>query len=255
MALAAGLMAGYHSGKKAGYVPPPNYQQLTFRRGELYTARFAPDGQTVIYAAAWDGRPVEIFATRTDRPESRVFGLVGSDVASISKTGEMLVYVDRHIEEAFIRGGTLAQVSVSGGVAPREISTDVQWADWGPDGVSYALVRDVNARNQLEYPAGQGAVPDDRMDQPSRAFRRTGAASRSSITRSGATTAAPCVIVDRAGKKTDAGRRLRVGAGPGVVAGRREVWFTGTRTRRQSRDPRGDARGRPSASSRGSPRA
>ena len=67
LALGVGLTAGYRLGKKAGYVPPPNYQQLSFRRGEVYSARFAPDGQTVIYAASWDGRPVEIFATRTDR--------------------------------------------------------------------------------------------------------------------------------------------------------------------------------------------
>ena len=152
VALAAGLAAGYRFGKKAGYAPPPNYQQLTFRRGELYSARFAPDGQTVIYAAAWDGRPVEMFATRTDRPESRVFGLVGADVGGISRTGEMLVFVDRHVEGPFIRTGTLAQVGVSGGVAPREISTDVQWADWAPEGASYILVRDVNQRSQLEYP-------------------------------------------------------------------------------------------------------
>src|SRR5712692_1012101 len=96
VALAAGLAAGYRYGKRAGFRPPPNYQQLTFRRGELYSARFAPDGQTVIYAAAWDGKPVEVFAARTDRPESRVFGLVGADIAAISRTGEMLMFVDRH---------------------------------------------------------------------------------------------------------------------------------------------------------------
>ncbi|HEY4230226.1 MAG TPA: hypothetical protein VGO79_08635, partial [Thermoanaerobaculia bacterium] len=155
LALAAGLFVGYRTGKKAGYVPPPNYQQLTFRRGELYSGRFAPDGQTVIYASAWDGKPVEIFATRTDRPESRVFGLEGADVLAISKTGEVLVSLDRHVEEAFIRSGTLAEVGVSGGVAPREILKDVQWADWGPDGKEIAVVRDVNLRNQLEFPIGK----------------------------------------------------------------------------------------------------
>ncbi|MGE5414971.1 MAG: hypothetical protein ACM3NW_12400, partial [Syntrophomonadaceae bacterium] len=229
LALALGLVAGYHSGKKAGYVPPPNYQQLTFRRGELYTARFAPDGQTVIYAAAWDGRPVEIFATRTDRPESRIFGLVGADVASISKSGEMLVFVDRHIEEAFIRAGTLAQVSVSGGVAPREISTDVQWADWGPDGASYAIVRDVNSRNQLEYPAGKvlhqttGWISHPRvspagdavafLDHP---IRRDDGGS--------------VVVVDRSGKKTVLAGVYSSVQGLAWSPDGKEVWFTGTRT-------------------------
>ena len=36
--------------------PPPLYTQLTFRRGILTGARFAPDGQTVVYSAAWDGQ-------------------------------------------------------------------------------------------------------------------------------------------------------------------------------------------------------
>jgi Tol biopolymer transport system component len=155
IALAAGLAAGYRYGKKAGFVPPPSFQQLTFRRGEVYSARFVPDGQTVIYAAAWDGRPVELFATRTDRPESRVFGLVGADLLGISKTGEMAVSLDRHYETAFIRRGTLAEIGVSGGVAPREIQKDVEWADWAPNGREMAVVREVGLSDQLEYPIGK----------------------------------------------------------------------------------------------------
>jgi Tol biopolymer transport system component len=155
VALAAGLAAGFVYGKKKGFVPPPSFQQLTFRRGEVYSARFVPDGQTVIYAAAWDGKPVELFATRTDRPESRVFGLLGADLLGISKTGEMAVSLDRHYETSFIRNGTLAEIGVSGGVAPREVQKDVQWADWGPDGREMAVVREVGLNSQLEYPIGK----------------------------------------------------------------------------------------------------
>ena len=39
---------------------PPSFQQLTFRRGHIATARFAPDGQTVISSASWDGKPFEV---------------------------------------------------------------------------------------------------------------------------------------------------------------------------------------------------
>ncbi len=59
------------------------------------------------------------------------------------------------MEEAFIRTGTLAEVGISGGVAPREILKDVQWADWAPDGKEIAVVRDVSLRNQLEFPIGK----------------------------------------------------------------------------------------------------
>src|SRR6266542_5564179 len=44
--------------------PRPMTRTLTFRRGFLTGARFAPDGQTIVYSAAWDGKPSEIFTTR-----------------------------------------------------------------------------------------------------------------------------------------------------------------------------------------------
>ena len=227
LALAAGLGAGYRLGKKAGFLAPPLYQQLTFRRGELYSARFAPDGHSLVYAAAWDGKPVELFSTRTDRGESRVFGLVGADVASISPSGEMLVFLDRHVEEAFVRAGTLAQMSISGGVAPREIATDVQWADWAPDGASFALVRDVQSRSQLEYPAGHvlyqsaGWISHPRvspkgdlvafLDHP---IRRDDGGWVS--------------VVDRSGKKTVLTGILSTVQGLAWSPDSKEVWFTGT---------------------------
>ena len=228
IALAAGAAAGFRLGKKAGFVPPPSYQQLTFRRGELYASRFAPDGQTVIYAAAWDGKPVEIFATRTDRPESRVFGLAGAEVASISKAGEMLVLLDRHMEEPFIRAGTLAQVSVSGGVAPRAILDGVEWADWGPDGASYALVREINSRKQLEYPAGKVL------------YQTTGWISHPRVSPKGDLVA----FVDHPIRRDDGGSVMVVDGGgkrrtlAGIFssleglawAPNGEIWFTGTRT-------------------------
>ncbi len=47
------------------------YHQLTFRKGTVLSARFAPDNRTVIYAAAWGGSPPELFSTRQDSIESR----------------------------------------------------------------------------------------------------------------------------------------------------------------------------------------
>ncbi|MGC2773185.1 MAG: serine/threonine-protein kinase, partial [Candidatus Sulfotelmatobacter sp.] len=34
----------------------PTFHEITFRNGTIQQARFAPDGQTIIYGAAWDGR-------------------------------------------------------------------------------------------------------------------------------------------------------------------------------------------------------
>jgi Tol biopolymer transport system component len=152
--VAVALALGFVLGRQTGVNPPPSFHQLTFRRGEIVSARFAPDGQTILYAAAWDGKPIEVFQNRRERPESRPFGLAAADVLSISRSGEIAVSLNRHISGAFIRTGMLAQMGMAGGGAPREILDDVQWADWGPDNKSLAVVRDVRGRNTLEFPIG-----------------------------------------------------------------------------------------------------
>ncbi len=151
----AGMAAAYFAGKKAGYVSPPSFHQLTFRRGEIRSARFSPDGRTVLYTAGWEGKPLEIFVNRLESPESRPFGLAGAEVLAISRSGEMAVSLGRHIVAAFTRSGTLARMSLSAVSAPREILEDAQWADWAPDGGSLAVVRDVGGRNRLEFPIGK----------------------------------------------------------------------------------------------------
>ncbi len=153
-ALAIGA-AAWVAIRKAGDRPPPSFRQLTFRRGQIFSARFAPDGQTVMYSAGWDGKPMEIFVGRPESPESRAFGLAGAEVLSISKAGDMAVSLDRRVGGSFRRTGTLAQLSVAGGAAPRDILKDVEWADWGPDGKSLAIVRTVPGRMRVEYPIGK----------------------------------------------------------------------------------------------------
>jgi serine/threonine protein kinase len=87
---ALALLAGIGLGLLVRGIAPekPNvsmqFRQLTFQRGPILTARFAPDGQTIVYSAAWDGRPLELFSTRADSTESRPLGLPSADVLSIS---------------------------------------------------------------------------------------------------------------------------------------------------------------------------
>ncbi len=132
----------------------PAYHLLTYRRGTIRMARFAPDGQTVIYSAAWEGGPVEIFSTRYGTPESRPVGVPGAEILSISSSGEMAVLLHSQQTKSQTYTGTLARMPVGGG-APREILENIQWADWSPDGSQLAIVRDVNGRNRLEYPPGK----------------------------------------------------------------------------------------------------
>lgn len=64
--IAAALSLGaFFAGRKLERVQPrssPRFQRLTYRLGVITGARFAPDGQSVLYSAAWDGKPVEISA-------------------------------------------------------------------------------------------------------------------------------------------------------------------------------------------------
>ncbi len=153
--LAAVAAAAYVAGKRAGHVSPATFRQLTFRRGLVGSARFAPDGQTILYSASWDGRPIEIFQTRLDSPESRPFGLSGAELLSISRSGEMAVSLGRHDSIPFTRSGTLARLGMTGGGSPKEVLEDVQFADWGPDGQSLAVVRNLGGKVRLEFPAGK----------------------------------------------------------------------------------------------------
>ena len=139
-------------GKRVGTTPPPTYQRLSFNRGTIQNARFAPDGQTVVYSARWNGKPLDVFTVRAGKAESRSLNMENTDVLAISPSNEMAVL--RNIQGPASNRGTLARVPVDGGV-PRDILDDVQDADWSPDGTKLAVVRWVNGRNQLEYPIGK----------------------------------------------------------------------------------------------------
>jgi serine/threonine protein kinase len=130
------------------------YHPLTFRRGIVLSARFAPDGKTVIYSAAWEGKPLDLYTTRPESPQSQEMEPRGANVLAISSSGEMALALGSHPRDAFLYSGTLARVPLVGG-APREILENVEWADWSPDGSALAVVHEVNGRKQLEFPVGK----------------------------------------------------------------------------------------------------
>jgi eukaryotic-like serine/threonine-protein kinase len=157
IALLVAAGAGLFAGKMffASAPPePPIYRQLTFRRGSIRSARFAPDGQTILYSAAWQGNPVDVFTARPEAPESRSMGLSRTQLMSISPSSEMAVLLHSKAIGAWVSMGTLARAPLSGG-APREMLEQVQWADWSPDGTNLAVVRDMGGRNRLELPIGK----------------------------------------------------------------------------------------------------
>jgi Tol biopolymer transport system component len=132
------------------------FTQLTFRRGTIDSARFAPDGNTIVYGAYWDGQPLHLFSVRPESPESSPLPLPGADILSISGSGEMALLLGPRPSGGWGLAGTLARAPLVGG-APRELLEMVQEANWNPEGSAFALVRAgfPGGGTRLEYPVGK----------------------------------------------------------------------------------------------------
>ena len=153
LAVAAAFAAG-HFLWKGEAISHPSFQRITFRRGNIGNARFAPDGKSVVYGASWEGKPIEIYTVRPGSPETTSIGYKNAALFSVSSTGELAL----SLRDSFLSGssgiGTLARAPLGGGV-PREILKFVEWADWAPDGKEVVITRFADSNNRLEYPIGK----------------------------------------------------------------------------------------------------
>lgn len=132
----------------------PVFRQLTYRRGTISGASFAPDGRSVVYSATWDNKPQEIFSSSVEFPEPRPLGLSGARLFGVSAKGELAIALDARYRFHTTYMGTLARVPLSGGV-PRVVLKDVQEAAWTPDGESLAVVHLVDGQSLIEFPIGK----------------------------------------------------------------------------------------------------
>ncbi len=224
LGLAAGLMIARLMGKTA----PPRFEQLTFQRGMIWSARFAPDGQTVVFGGEWEGKPIQIFSTTAGIPVARALGPPGSDILAISHEGEMAVSLGRTRRGVWVQTGTLARAPLAGG-EPRPLLEGVEWADWSPDGADLAVVRYEEGQDRLEFPVGEvlystaGWIGHPRVsprgdlvaffDHP--VFTDDGGS---------------LSVVDRKGRVTTLVRGLKSAQGLAWAAGGREVWFAASDT-------------------------
>src|SRR5438445_5324196 len=110
--LGLGLLAGWVLSALRQKPSDPSYKRLTFRRGSVVGARFAPDGQTIVYTASWEGQPFRIFATRAGSMESRSLQLPDATVLAVSPSGELAISIGR--EMIWDATGTLARVPLAG---------------------------------------------------------------------------------------------------------------------------------------------
>ena len=208
--------------------PPPAFHILTFDQGSLWSARFTPDGQSVVYGAAWKGNPLQLFSVRMGSVDSRSLGLPSADVLSISSSGEMVISTGRHYTIGWINSGKLARVALDGQV-PREVLDDVLCADWSPDGHSLALVRSVAGRYRLEYPEGtvlyetSGWISHARVSPDG---QRVAFMEHSLMGDDRGTVA----TVDRLRKKTTLSGEYGGEEGLAWAPGGKEIWFTASAT-------------------------
>ncbi len=154
LALIGGLVIGVFLGELVENPPSLTFDRLTFQRGTIFAARFAPDGKTILYSAAWNGSPVEIYSVRPEFPDSRPLGIPQSNLDAVSSSGKMALTLHATPTPQVGFTGTLAEAPFAGG-APREIAENVEWADWASDGVNLAVVRSVAGRERLEFPVGK----------------------------------------------------------------------------------------------------
>jgi eukaryotic-like serine/threonine-protein kinase len=134
--------------------PLPHYTNVSFRDGTLLGARFSHDGQTIVYSGRWEGEPSQISVARIGSPESRPLGIPSAEVASVSPSDQLAVFLG--CEEIYFLtcGGTLATVNLAGG-SPRTLAEHVAQADWHPDGKRMVISVLTPTGARLEFPPGR----------------------------------------------------------------------------------------------------
>jgi hypothetical protein len=131
-----------------------SYTRLTLQTVTVFNARFAPDGETVVYSAAKEGHHPDLYVQRRQAPEAQRLNVSGAHVLSISSKGEIALLTHaQFIRHRWFRG-TLARMPLEG-TAPREVLADVTEADWSPDGSELAIVHLVGGEQRIEFPIGR----------------------------------------------------------------------------------------------------
>jgi Tol biopolymer transport system component len=133
--------------------PVVSYTRLTLQTVTVFNARFAPDGETVVYSASKEGNRPDLYLQRRQVPEAQRLNLGPAHLLSISSKGEIaLLTRAEFIRHRWFRG-TLARMPLEG-TAPREVIADVTDADWSRDGSELAIVHLVGAEQRIEFPVG-----------------------------------------------------------------------------------------------------
>ena len=226
LALLAALGAGTLLQRRLAGSSPPSYQQITFGSGTIRAARFAPDGQTIVYSAAWDGNPLKLFLKHPSSPDSLPLELPSANLLGISPSGEMAIALNCRSTHPGICAGTLARAALTGG-APRDVAEGIQDTDWAADGSSQLVVRDVGGKARIEFPMGKvlyetpGHVSYARLSPKADRIAFLDHPFQGDD-------AGTVAVIDLAGKKTTLTGQWASEHGLAWAPSGREIWFTAT---------------------------
>jgi len=130
------------------------FSAKTFEQQAIFTARFGPDGRTIVYSAVEQNQTPRVYAITPEYPKARPLSDPGVHFLSVSSQGEMAVLTNVLYLTQRLYQGVLARMPIAGG-APRPVLENVREADWSPDGSQLAVIHVVNGKDRIEFPIGK----------------------------------------------------------------------------------------------------
>jgi hypothetical protein len=203
--------------------PALDFEQASFRWGDITAARFLPDGRTA-FSATFDESPEQVFVRPAKSLNAQEIGVADARLMAPRGNADLAVILHpqwKNIRTAF---GTLAQVPSVGGM-PRPLAENVEFADSSSKG-ELAVVRVVGASRALESPPGRVL------------FSTQGWLTNARFSHSGERIAVlhhpvwgddmgEVIVVDKKGQAKKLGRRWSTTFGLAWAPDDSEVWFTG----------------------------
>jgi eukaryotic-like serine/threonine-protein kinase len=220
VALFASLGGAFFLSRQTGNRPVPSFHRVTFRRGAVSAARFTSDGQTIVYSAAWEGNPSDVFSTRSGSLEGRSLGFPRAELLGLSSAADMALALP-----GSGAGYILARAPLGGGAA-RQLVENVEEADWAPDGKSLAVIRNVEGKYRLEFPVGKVLYEAGGILTHVRVSPEGGRIALIDHAKGNIGPGGSVVVVDSSGRRQTLAGGLKAVWGLAWFASGKEVWFS-----------------------------